>query len=369
MREILAFREEHAPDAAALYLRVMRGRKGGGRSKALEDYFCEVLLANPWTSPDFPSLICYEAGAAIGFLGVVPRPMLFRGRPIRAAVTSPFMVDRQLHRGPAAFELMSRFFRGPQDLSYVDGAAEATHIIWAAMGAHAANSWSFNWLRPLRPLHALKNYVDRAAGPLGLAGRAVMAAVSPMDNMLAQMPVKALRRPESTYESRPATVDEIFQCIQEIGWREPLTPAYDMESFRWLISQIAALRNTAGELRMATVYSPDGVLSGWCLYTCKPGGPAGVLQIGVRRRDQFDLVLRALFRDAWSDGASSVKGQATPCYLVNLTENYCLFRHPNTSVMFQSRDKDIADAIHEGKAALSRLDGECWMRFAFDPWT
>src|SRR5664279_2036080 len=121
MREILNLREEHLPDIAALHLRAMQGRSGVV-SRALEDYLREIFLANPWIAPDISSLVCFENGEVIGFLGVVPRSMEFRGRPVRVAVSSQFVVDRQRHRGPAAMELLSRFFGGPQDLSYTDGA-------------------------------------------------------------------------------------------------------------------------------------------------------------------------------------------------------------------------------------------------------
>lgn len=366
MREIRSFSEEHVAEVAAMHLRVMQGRKGVV-SKALEEYFRVIFLRNPWVCPDIHSLVCFENGAPVGFLGIFPRLMQFRGRPIRVGVSTQFIVDRERHRGPAAIELLSRFFKGPQDLCFTDGADDSVHFLWEAAGGHSANAYSFNWIRPLRPLRTAESYIARRKGALGLAGRVLLAGMAPVEYLLAKAPVAALRPPQSPFESRPVNADELLQAIQQIGWREALKPEYEISSFRWLMEQTAAARSR-GDLKMATVYSPDGVLSGWYTYWIQPRGTASLLQIGVRRRDQFDSVLLAMFRDAWHQGASSVKGQAIPQYLVNLTNQYCIFRHAHTSVLFQSRDKELVEAIYGGKAALSRLDGECWMHFAGEHW-
>lgn len=370
MGEIQPFRDDHLADVASLYLKVMRGRKNvTSVPRTLEAYFREIFLENPWTAPDIPSLVYCDNGAVVGFLGVVPRPMLFRNRPIRVAVPSQFMVDRERHCGPAAMELMHRFFEGPQDLAYNDGAGEDAHIVWTGLGGHAANSYSFNWLRPLRPMRTVRDFVGRAHGLVRLAGRVFTAAAAPMDYLIARAPHEALRKPSSPHASKPINTDELFECIQAIAWREPLKPAYELTSFRWLISQVASAQSTGWQLRTASVSGPDGKLSGWYVYQYRPGGPAQLLQIGSRRPDQFDAILLALFLDAWQCGASSVKGQAIPRYLVNLTNHYCLFRHATTSVLFHSRNKELLDAIYQGKAALSKLDGEGWMRFALEGWT
>lgn len=359
--EVRPFAEEHIPDIATLYVKVMQGG-GGSAGKALQNYFHDIFFENPWVSPELPSLVYWDRGKLVGFLGVIPRFMEFRGRTIRVAVCSQFMVDREEHRGFGGVELMRLFLRGPQDLSYTDGAGEASHIVWTAAGGQASSLYSFNWLRVLRPLKTVRSFIDRTQGAMRLAGGALLAGAAPVDLVLSKLPHAAFRPPASAHTSKQVTTDELFQCIQELGWREPLQPKYEPTSFRWLITQAAASR-PGEDLRMATVHAPDGLVCGWYVYYAKRGGPADVLQIGVRRRDHFDPVLLALFRDAWQQGSSFVRGQAIPQFLVNLTNQNCLFRHPNTSVLFQSRDPDLVDTIYRGKTALSRLDGECWMRF------
>jgi hypothetical protein len=141
-----------------------------------------------------------------------------------------------------------------------------------------------------------------------------------------------------------------------------LKPFYEASSFGWLMAQAAAARSR-GDLSMAAVLATDGDLCGWYVFYAKRGGPATLLQIGVRRRDQFNGVFAALLGDAWGRGSSAVKGHAIPPFLVNLTQQFCLFRQASTCVLFQSRDRDLADTIFHGRAALTGLDGERWLDF------
>ena len=365
MGEILTLTEDHIIGVANLYMRSMRGQKRPAGER-LRQYFTDILLNNPWVCEDIPSLVYLDRGSVAGFMGVVPRPMEFQGRAIRVAATTQFMVDRD-HRGPAAIALLSRLFKGPQELAYGDGASEDAHRIYTGVGGHPAQLYSFNWLRPLRPLLTAREYLDRGSAGSRLAGRLVSAAAVPVEYLLSKMPQELFRMPESPLESRKVDSDGLLQCIQEIGWKEPLKPVYEPAAFRWLMSQ-TAVSGPLGDLQMTTVHEPDGAPAGWHVYWAKPGGPAQVLQIGVRRPNQFDNVLLALFRDSWKLGASSVKGQSIPRYLVNLTNQNCLFRLPNTAVVFHSRDAQLVNTLYRGQAALSRLDGECWMHFSDQTW-
>lgn len=367
MGEIRAFAEEHIAEVSALFLRGMRGRTDTP-GQSLQRYFREMFFFNPWVSPEFPSLVYFDRETLVGFLGVLPRQMEFLGRPIRVAVTSQLVVDRERHRGPAAVELLRRYLHGPQDLSFCDGVSETVDRLWSALGAHPSRLYSFNWLRMLRPFGTARSFGDRLRGPLGVLGRAAAAAAAPADFLLSKLPVPFLEAPHSSCVSTALDVDQLHALMQEIGWRDSLKPCYELSSFRWLMAQVAANRRL-GELHMTAVHMDPGDLCGYYICQMKRGGHATVLRIGARRHDRFDHVFEALLRDAWTHGACSVKGQAIPAALVNLTNHYCLFRQANTCVLFQSRDPAIEEAIFRGDAALSRLDGEGWLRFATEPWT
>jgi hypothetical protein len=151
MGEIRIFEESHIPDVAALELKVFRGKRHPA-GFALQKYFHRIFFDNPWRDAELPSLVYIQNEKITGFVGVIPRRMVFRGRPVRVAVATQFMVDHEESRGFPGLELIRRLFSGPQDLSLTDGATEAAYTVWTACGARAAQLYSLEWTRLLRPL-------------------------------------------------------------------------------------------------------------------------------------------------------------------------------------------------------------------------
>jgi len=83
---VRVFAEDDVPAAAALFGRAYPQHRWASQA-ACESYFREMFFDNPWRDPELPSWIAEEDGRISGFYRVMPRPMRFRGRPIRAAVT------------------------------------------------------------------------------------------------------------------------------------------------------------------------------------------------------------------------------------------------------------------------------------------
>lgn len=367
MEEIRAFGEEHVRDTANLYLRAMRGQSRPA-PRALEDAFRETFLANPWVSPDITSLVFLDKGKQAGFVGVIPRPMEFRGRPIRAAIICSWMVDPELRRGLAGMKLLRQALHGPQDFSVTDGAGNEASSVWTALGGRVSHLYSFYWIRVLRPFQMARSFFDRGDGAFPVLKGVAGAVTKPLDFLLSKVPVGMLQRPKSLYSSKLATAAELFECIQEAPAREALRPSYSMPSFGWLISQAGMGPGHQG-LRLKIVYDPDGERCGCFVYYAIPGAAANVLHIRSHRRQQFAQVLLALFEDAWEQGACAVKGQAIPQFLVNLTEQHCLFRQPYACAIGHSRNPEVVNAFQSGDAALSGLDAEAWLRFSSEDWT
>jgi hypothetical protein len=366
MEEIRAFSEEHVRDVANLYLSAGRGEFRPA-PPALEDAFRECFLGNPWVSPEISPLVYMEKGKLVGFLGVIPRPMQFRGRAIRAATITVWLVDHKLHRGLAGMKLLRHLLNGPQDFSITDGAGNETSTIYTALGARVSPVYSFNWVRTLRPFQTVRGVFDRMGGVLAKLKGPSGVVTAPLDFLLSKLPVEALKRPKSACSSKLVSAGELLECIQEAGGREALRPAYSMPSFGWLLSQAGKSEGHQG-LRMATVHNPEGARCGWFVHYATPGHPSFVLQIGCHRRRQFTDVLLALFEDAWEQGASAVKGQAIPQFLTPLTEQYCLFRQPYACVIGHSRDAEIMQAFQVADTALSRLDAGAWLPFSTGAW-
>jgi hypothetical protein len=358
MGEIRAFSEEFVRQAADLQMKLILGRRNQPASEALQNHFRQVFLRSPWFTPEAPSWMYLDQGNLVGFAGIVCRPMEFRGRPIRVASLSQFMVDGERHKGNGAIELLRRCFAGPQDITYTDGIGREAVQLWYAAGALPAYIQSFNWARILRPARIGAKAFGRL-GPLGAVARAV---AGPADYLISRLPVEALRLPTSPLESRPVSPDEMLAVMKEAGPREPLKPVYTQPSFEWLLATVQSPPH-AGKLRTLAVRDAKGAACGWCIYLARPSGMGFVLQIASRRRDQFGAVLSALFRDAWLEGCTDVRGSAIPKHLTELTAAYCLFRQAEPCVALYCRDKELANDIRTGDASLSRLDGISWMGF------
>jgi hypothetical protein len=363
---IRPFEAQDAPAAARLYLRSMRGIPDAP-SAWLADYFVEVFLDNPWRAPGIESLVAVDGDQMLGFLGLIPRPMRFENQSIQAAVVTQLMVDRERGKGNTVFELIRRGFAGPQDLLYTDGAAEVTARIWEPIGGDAARLYSFSWLRILRPFSTLQHQSigRRTHGVWNSLNALYRLGALPMD-LLAQRIAASALRPTAPFAVVPADADTLCTAIGQIGWREKLQPAYDPAAFGWLMKESAKAR--LGELRLRITQDAAGKPNGWFVYYLQRNGVCSLQQLGARRAEEYRGVLRSMFADAAAAGGSCVKGQSQPRRLVDLTEEHCLFRHPNSSVLFHTRNPAIRLALHRGDAALSRLDGESWLRFATEDW-
>ena len=94
MDRIRPLRAEDIPEVAALWLKVFR-RKKVSAPEALCAYFHEMFFETPWRNLLLPSLVCTAGARIVGFLGVLPRAMTFRGAPIRVAVATQLMIDEE----------------------------------------------------------------------------------------------------------------------------------------------------------------------------------------------------------------------------------------------------------------------------------
>ncbi len=72
------------PAVAQLFSRVYPEKRWTSAA-ACEADFHKIFFANPWVTPQMPSWVATEGARAVGFIGVVPRPMRLRGRALQAA--------------------------------------------------------------------------------------------------------------------------------------------------------------------------------------------------------------------------------------------------------------------------------------------
>jgi len=117
MSLIRACSPEDMPAVAGLFQKTFLNRRRSA-PESLKTYLAELFLHHPWYDPELASRVYVSPdGAVRGFIGVLPQPMCFRGRKIRAAIAGSLMVDRPEQNPLAGARLLRSFANGPQELS------------------------------------------------------------------------------------------------------------------------------------------------------------------------------------------------------------------------------------------------------------
>ena len=361
MASIREFRVADAPLVAALHERVF----GPSRTffpGALAGYYEEIFCHSPWSDASLPSLVATANGHGIaGFVGVVPRPMKFRGQDIRAAVCAQFMADPLQGDGLMALRLLKAFLSGGQELSFADGANEVARRVWMGLGGAATLPYSLHWTRLLRPArHALSLLEGRALVPKAVA-RAARPLCAMVDGPIARLRPNGFQRQDPDIVEEALDPSAMLACLPDILKGSALQPAYDAHSLAWLLRQ-SELKARHGKLRSRLVRDRASGFLGWYLYYLQPGGASEVLQAAARE-GAFDRVLQRLFADGWHGGATAVRGRLDPRFVQELSDRHCWFRREGTWMLAHSRHPEVMNALHRGEAFISRLEGEWWLRF------
>src|SRR5262249_45914256 len=152
--------------------------------------------------------------------------------------------------------------------------------------------------------------------------------------------------------------------VKNLSDGRALAPDYEADSFHWFL-EMAGRKRMHGPLRKAVVRDASGDLAGWYLYYLEHGGMGHVLQFGARP-NAAARVLDCLFYQALGGGAVGVAGQLEPRFTRILSSCRCHFDWSGFALVVQSRYKELLNAIYEGDAFFSRLEGEWWARFS-DP--
>src|SRR5688572_19895976 len=102
---------------------------GSHPEEAVRRLLREIFFTHPWRDPSMPCLGHFLAdGTLVGAIGVMPRPMTFEGKPIRAMVSHNFMVHPAHRRGFTAINLMRSVFEFEPDLILSEGTEPARRI-------------------------------------------------------------------------------------------------------------------------------------------------------------------------------------------------------------------------------------------------
>jgi hypothetical protein len=354
------FRPDDIPAIVALRRRAFRF---GQRSTpgTLAAYCEEIFCRNPWADPDLPSLVYEnESGALAGFLGVIPRPMWYRGAPIRAAVATQLMVAPE-SRGLAGLRLARAFIEGPQDLSLSDTANDVARRLWRSVGGFDSPLHGMTWVVPLRPLY---HAAVRWAGAGGLTRRVVARAARPIlvgtDAVMARRPGGIARR-HPTGHVAPFDAAAVVDHVNRAAWGRSLRPRYEDDAFRWLLAR-AAEKAEFGALRSAMVVETGGDVMGWCIWYARAGAVAEAVAVSARPGAE-GAVFQHLRQEVWRDGARALAGRCDMPVLHQVDACGGRVRSRGPWLLYHAKRPEIAHDLVRGDAQVSRLDGEWWLSF------
>jgi len=347
--------ERDVTQVVELYERVFVRPTAGG-PQSVGEYLREILFRNPWRDDALPSLV-YEDGAGriAGCLGVMPRPMLLEGRPIRAAISHTFMVEPGSRSSLAALALARAFLSGGQDLSIAEGGSPSRRIL-ERLGGSTSLLLSLRWTRPLRPGRYLLSLLKRRglAAPVGWALAPLGSAADALAPVLLGEPAR-LARPR--WAGEDLTTGDLLECMSQVSADRSLRPAYDCNSLGWLLDLLAKKKGR-GMLQRVGVRDGAGDMVGWYLYYLNPGGISEVVQIGARKMFADD-VLGHLLHHAWRGGALAASGQLDPAAFQALAAKGSVFHHDGVSwFLIHSKNPAVLAAIHRADTFLTRLEGE-----------
>lgn len=354
MAEIRPLAERDIPEVVDLFGRV-HPQSGWASPGACAGYFQEIFFGNPWRDAALPSWVARESGRIVGFVGVVPRPMQYRGRPLRAAVLTQLMVEPgEKRNGLAAAQLLRAALAGPQDLTLSDGANETSRRMWQACGGSTLTLYGLHWQRLIRPASC-------ALGMLaGVAGRAAAMVAAPMAIAAdAYMSRRMGLGRKSPLIEQSLTGTSLANALEIFASGYALRPRYEPATLEWLLAQARAKRRH-GELQ-AQMLRNGGRIAGWFLYYLS-SGTSRVLQLGARPGSE-EMVLAHLFQHAWRSGARAIEGRMEPRFARAVSRQHCFFLVPSVYCVAHARDSQLLGALGSGDAFFTRLEGEWWMRF------
>lgn len=367
MGAVRRFTEADIPEVAALHWRIWGDKKGKDQrempqalKEEYESYFRQIFLEHPWENELIGAQVFEEGRRIVGFLGVVPREMVFDGKSIQTAVGTQFVVEPGASGKLASVWLLKGFLSGPQELSLTDEATDRVRIMWEGLGGTTSYLNSLYWTRPLRPSQFVASTVGQ---------RRILAGAAWLCRPIARvLDYLATHIPRSHFRMAPLTLlgedlrEDIFLSYRpEAADAGSLRPTYDSRTFRWIIDK-ASRKGRRGDFYKVAVRSCRGELAGWYLYCANAEGLGEVIQIVATSQGIHD-VLDHLFYHAWSQGLVALSGRLEPRFMQALSDKYCIFHRRGPWVLVHSKWPELRTAILESKAFLSRLEGEWCLGF------
>jgi len=340
------------PSVAALYADFMNWDLDGVRD-ALVAYYARTMLDHPSADPEIPTLV-YEdpQDGVVAVLGSNVRRFVHRDRAVRVACDGPLIVHRAHRpRGVGAL-LLRKYFEGPQDLTADDRVIDQVHAMSLRLGGETHGVASLGWSLVLAPVGFVAGVIARRATGrerprTGLVARAGSLAK------------RGGRTQPASGRTEPLAAATLIELVERLRRSFPLRPRYDEAHLSWLFAELERV-NVDGSLVRRLVRADDGRPLGSYVMFVASHGIAEVVQLAAAEPD-VPLVLEHVIHDAARGGAVEVRGRFEHHLLAALRRRRCRLV-PVDWALLHGRDPELLAAVHGGRALLTRLDGEWWMR-------
>jgi hypothetical protein len=343
------------PAVAALFAKTFKIRSRAGAPR-LDAYLKQAFLDHPWRDPRISSLVFVDRrDAVMGFIGVHPLRLMFRGEPVLGAGAGSFMVDHPEDNPLAGARLMRTFLNGPQDVSLSESANAVSQRMWEGLGGKTVAPYSMEFLRVFRPAG-----LALALGAQRAAALNVLTPVARGLDAVARQLVPRLRLQgldKAKVNVVAAADSEIADALLSLSANYALRPQWERDTLLWLLSH-AAEKDRFGSLTRRLVLGRNGTPVGAYLYYVRANGIALVLQM-MARADAIETVTDKLFAETFAAGAVAVRGRVQPEFADALLRRRAIFLHV-ASTLAHSRRGDLMAAVRGGDALITGLAGESW---------
>jgi hypothetical protein len=345
---------EDMPRVADLFQTIFRGLSRPAPS-SLQQYLLELFFKPPSHDPELPSLVYVGSDEAVGgFVGVIPLRMSFRGKPIRAALGSSFMVEKAKDNPFAGAALLKAFLDGAQELSFTDTANSISVAMWKKRGGQRLPVESMQWWRVLRPAELALSLLGKRISLVKVARPICMAIDRVATPNRFQLKTKVM----APIIDVDRNDDLLINYLRESAAQYSLRPIWEVDCLKWRLNLAAQSR--LGKLACRLVYGNATLPIGCYMYYCRPHGVANVLQI-ITSSDAAGIVLDSLLEDAYQNCCVAVRGRAHTRYMDQLLLRDCIFVRSG-ALLLDSRNADIMKVACSGDALLIGLGGEEWTR-------
>lgn len=314
-----------------------------------------LYLENPFNCDGNVSLV-YESpdGDVGGFLGVIKKKMIWRGRSIKVSHSNHLMIRDTERSTLASVALVKTMMQDDHDFCFADSSSDTSRFIWERCGGVTAWGHSMYYRHLLQPLSFIcnrlpLNYVRFLLKPVSKAGDFVFNHVpgSPFKFDLPHCRIEELNIPE------------LLQLMKEVHRNIAVRPVYSTDTLVWLIESLK-IEERYGPLKAIKIINDRGYTAGWVLYHQKKNGACEVLQLEARK-GMKDLVFQALCYHAYQGGGVELDGRLDPRLFKNFGNRTTIFVPGKFWTLVYSRNPDLMADLQSGNAVLTRLEGDLWL--------